>query len=267
MQIMHRISIAANSEVCSELAALGIGVNGTGLVTFEIDEGSAAWLKLADWIKRRQPLDIVTTKFSRKEIDAATWHWLTPTWHHGYPQPNELEFGYRATTYDLTNYCERCGVGLQQKAPFQMKGEPRWGKNGILQLNWVFDEYFTTPAVWENVFRPHGIDCRLVLNTKGDELKTVVQLVTVENVGIVTNGLPMEEVACPQCRRSKYTPVTRAPFPALAGEPKAAMVKTKEYFGSGASAHRSVLVSQAIGRALLAKKERGASLWPVTQER
>lgn len=265
MQILHRISIASAPEIRSELASMGIVIGANGLVSFEIDEGHEAWARLQDWIARRRPVDVVTTKFSKQELADARWLAMVPDWHHGYPQPDELDFGYRAATYDLTSYCERCGVGLKQKAPFQMKGEPKWGKRSILQLNWVFDEYFVTPDVWASVFKSHGIECRPVLNTKGAELKTVVQLVAQEEVGIVADGLLTEEAACSKCGQTKYLPVTRGPFPALTSEPSRAMVKTKEYFGSGASAHKRVLVSQALGRAVTAAKVQGASLWPVAQ--
>ena len=199
MQIIHRISIASTPEIRSELAGMGVVVGSNGLVSFELDERHEAWAEVQGWIARRSPVDVVTTKFSKQEIDEARWLTMVPDWHHGYPQPDELDFGYRRATYDLTNYCERCGVGLRQKAPFQMKGEPKWGKRGILQLNWVFDEYFVTPEVWASVFRLHGIECRPVLNTKGDELKTVVQLVAQDEVGIATDGLPTEEVVCSKC--------------------------------------------------------------------
>jgi hypothetical protein len=265
MQIIHRISIASASEIRSELASMGIVVGANGLVSFEVDEDHEAWARLQNWIARRRPVDVVTTKFSRQELADARWLAMVPDWHHGYPQPDELDFGYREATYDLTRYCERCGIGMKQKAPFQMKGEPKWGKRSILQLNWVFDEYFVTPETWESVFRPHGVESRPVLNTKGIELKTVVQLVEHEEIGIVTAGLPTEETMCSTCGRTKYLPVTRGRFPALTGEPPKAMVKTTEYFGSGASAHKRVLVSQALGRALTAAKVQGASLWPVAQ--
>lgn len=190
---------------------------------------------------------------------------VVPDWHHGYPQPDDLNSGYLAATYDLTNYCERCGIGLKQKAPFQMKGEPKWGKKGILQLNWVFDEYFVTPETWRSVFKPHGVESRPVLKANGAQLKTVVQLVAQEEVDIVTAGLSTEEAACSTCGRTKYLPVTRGPMPALTTEPSTAMVKTREYFGSGASANKDVLVSHRVGEAFATARMKGASLWPVAQ--
>ena len=271
MKYVHRIGFRASAAQRRELEELGVNVpagivipgGGDPLVAFDVDEDHPNWPVLRKCFERWKASDMLRTEFSKKELNAATWLNLMSDWHHGYPQPDELDFGYREATYDLTNYCDRCGIGLKQKAVFQMKGEPKWGKRSILQLNWVFDEYFVTPEVWGSVFKPHGIQCRPVMNTKHVELKTVVQLVIHEYVGVATDGLSAEEVGCSKCGRTKYLPVTRGPFPALTSKPSAAMAKTKQYFGSGASAQKGVIISGAVARALLANKVRGASLRPV----
>ncbi|WP_061248682.1 hypothetical protein [Leptospira alstonii] len=261
MRIIHRISISATSKDRIELAAFGIAVRENKFTTFEVDEEHEHWSDLANWIQARRAVDFVNTKFSKKEIDAAEWLALLPNWHHGYPQPDDDIFGYLDATFDLTDYCKRCGIGMKQKLPFQMKKEPKWGRNGILQLNWIFDEYFTTPEIWMSVFQPIGIACRPVIDRKGVELKTVVQLVVKEEVGIVTDTLLREK--CSSCGRMKFLPVTRGPFPPLEERPLASMVKTKEYFGSGGSAHRSVLISQQLTQILRLQKVQGAAVKPV----
>ena len=139
--------------------------------------------------------------------------------------------------------------------------EPRWGRRGVLQLNWVFDEFFAKPDVWESVFRPYGVGKRPVLNVRGRELVTVVQLDVVEVVPVRTEGPPGR--LCPRCGRVICLPVTRGPFPALTREPVNAIARTRDYFGSGASAFRPVLVRSDLARALLDSRVRGASLRPV----
>jgi rRNA maturation protein Nop10 len=264
MRIVHRISINSSRTYSDELAALGVFVESDGLLmTFEIDETDERWPELKDWVSLRRAVDHISTKFSRRELDEADWLELVPDWHHRYPQPREDEFGYREATYDLSEHCEECGVGLRQNAPFQMKAEPNWGRRGILQLNWVFDEFFVTPKVWHAVFEPCGVGCRPVTNRRGDELKTVVQLVAEEEVEIATAGLRSE--TCGKCGRVKFLPITRGPFPALKGVPKGELAKTVEWFGSGGSAHKSVLVSQRVRQALLEPKVRGASVEPVAK--
>src|SRR5437868_3391201 len=148
MEILHRISVASSSEIRGELADLGIAIEADGFAVFDVAETDPAWPQLQAWIRKRQASDVASTKFAKSEIEGAAWVTLEPTWHCGYPQPNELEFGYLKATYDLTEYCDRCGIGKKQKAPFQLKKEPAWNGKGILQLHWVFDEFFTTPDVW-----------------------------------------------------------------------------------------------------------------------
>lgn len=263
MQIIHHISISSSPEIQAELKSMGIVVAGHGLVSFDLDESKESWPKVQRWISMRQAVDVARTAFSMQEIKSAKWLELMPDWHHGYPQPNEDVFGYREVTYDLSDYCVQCGIGLKQRAPFRMKSEPRWGRNGIMQLNWIFDEYFVRPEVWRQVFEPRGIGCCQVLNTRGIELTTVLQLAISQEVDIVTDGLLVQP--CTACGRFKYVPVTRGPFPKLAREPAGHMAKTRQYFGSGASASKRIIISQELGSALMKTGVRGASLRPVAE--
>jgi hypothetical protein len=244
---------------------MGIAVRTSGLlISFDLDESHESWPQVQRWIATRRAVDIVGTNFSKREIGDARWLELQPDWHHGYPQPKPGTFGYLEVTYNTSEYCSQCGIGPRQEAPFRMKAEPKWGRRGILQLNWIFDEYFVTPEVWTNVFKPHNVACRLVHNNRARELETVVQLVVERQIDIVTDGLPFEK--CTTCGRIKYIPVARGPFPPLTCEPKAHMMKTRQYFGSGTSAHKRVILSQELARALATKKIRGASVRPVVEQ-
>lgn len=262
MRIFHQLSFNSDRTIQRELAALGIDVAPSGLVVVEVDESRPDWPAVEAWIKRRDALDFVGTRFTEDEVANAQWL-LMRSWHHGYPQPDEGHFGYREATYDLANYCRECGIGLKQKAPFQMKGEPKWGKRGILRLTWVWDEFFVTPQVFRTIFRPAGVRAREVLNRRGAQLETVVQLVVEEVVGVSTRGL--EPLVCPVCNRRKFNWPMRGPFPAPTAAPAAAMVRSKAYFGDGAAAHHAVLASQRIVAALALHDVRGASFTPVAE--
>lgn len=258
MQIVHRISLESSAKIRRELASLDIVVAGEGLITFEIDEGRARWPELERWLAAQRPLDIVSTRFTAKEVEQAVWLSLSATGHHGYPQPED---DYKILTYDDAQYCQACGTGLKQKAPFRLRGEPKWSRTSVLQLNWVFDEFFVTPELWKAVFEPNGVGCRPVQNTKGVELTTVVQLDVREEVNAATEGLKL--AVCSACKCQKYLPVTRGYFPPLVATPRADIAKTRQYFGSGSSAFRVVLVSQKLGKVLRERKIRGIEFVPI----
>lgn len=271
MKIMHRIAFAATDIERRELQSLGIKLSsvtampggGDPFVAFDIGEDDPKGPQVQLLLRRGGHSEgHVTTVFTKEEIDSSRWLEIG-AWQHGYPQPDEDVFGYRQATYDLTDWCEQCGIGMRQKAPFRMKGEPKWGRNAIMQLVWVYNELFVTPDAWTRVFKPAGVGCRPVLNRNGVELKTVVQLVVETTVNIVTDDLASE--LCERCGRTKYLPVTRGKFPGLRGAPTASVVRRAEYFGSGAQADQRIIISQEIARGLASAAIRGASLKPVAE--
>jgi hypothetical protein len=260
MQIVHRVSFSSSTEIRGELLRLGHVVPSEGFVAIDVDEADANWSEIAAWITRRGAVDIASTRFTAEEIRSASWHELVPSWHQGYPQPEE-DFGFLKITYNLASYCDACGTGAKQMAPFRMRKEPKWGRNGILQLNWIFDEFFVTPEVWKRVFDPLGVAAREVVDAKGRTLEGAVQLSVATEVELDRQSL--YATSCPSCRRTKYLPHTRGRFPGLKAVPSNHIARTIEEFGSGPSAARRVVVSAALASALTSQGVRGAELRPV----
>ncbi|MBK8238024.1 MAG: hypothetical protein IPK74_21055 [Deltaproteobacteria bacterium] len=234
---------------------------GDPLVGFDLAEDHPHWEEICRLLAGQwEPgTTLMRTEFTEQEVATAGWLEIG-AWHHGYPQPDEQNNGYLDATYDLSNACSKCLSGRRQKAAFQMKGEPKWGRNDMMQLIWVYDEIFAKPEVWSSVFAPHGVKCRPVLNRRKVALETVVQLVVDETQSIVTDGLTAR--VCPQCGRTKYLRVTRGMFPALRHAPSAAMVRTKEDFGGGVTAFQALLISQALARDIRDQGVRGLTLKP-----
>ena len=260
MEISHRIVCARSVSAVQDLTNLGVRHRCVEtLIAFDIRETHKSWPAVRDWIARNRAVDSVTTQFTAAEIRRADWLMLCPTWHHGYPQPREDDFGYLQETFDLSDYCPACGTGRRQSSPFMMKAEPKWGRREILQMNWVFDQFFVTPQLWARVFEPAGIPCREVLDRRRRVLQTVVQLDIREEVGIAMADYA--PTPCTQCARPKFLPHCRGFFPSPTDPPSAQAVRSRQVFGSGASAHNAVLVSRQLAAKL--EKVRGASLWPV----
>lgn len=269
MRTVHRIGFRPTPEQRRKLRFLGVQADGSAgmalpgernpLVAFDVAEDHPNWEVLRGLFRAWDVFDHARTEFDPEELDGARWLQVG-AWHHGYPQPHEDELGYLEATYDLSDWCERCGIGAKQRAPFQMKREPRWGRRAMMQLTWVYGELFVKPELWRRVFEPSGVGCRPVTNRRGVELSSVVQLVVQEEVGVETSGLSPE--FCPACDRVKYRPGFLGYFPALLDEPATAMVRTTAWFGAGGQADRYLLASREIVRLLGAEKVRGASLWP-----
>jgi hypothetical protein len=262
MKIIHRITTSFDNH--SEFAKVGVELGSPTLgasklkitaTTFLIKEDDPRWPEIPSLVERFRAADMVSTEFSSAELLDAKYLKVWPSWHHGYPQPED-DFGYLGATYDLSYYCQKCGIGGRQIAPFRMKKEPTWGRRSILQLNWVYDEYFVKPDVWSAIFKPFGVQCRSVVkNRTGEVLDSVVQLDITEFVDVQVDGLEYEQ--CPNCSRIKYLPVVRGFLPKPLQEIEASAFKSNQWFGSGASADKSVMFSNDLYRKINAAKFKG----------
>jgi hypothetical protein len=258
---MDRADQAELVDLGLELPPGALGVPPLRLVAFDVVESDPQWPEWHEWINRRRPSDIVQTRFSGEEIGQAEHLAIRADGQIGYPQPHEADFGYLEATYDLSEYCESCGVGKLQKAPFQMKREPKWGHRGILQLNWVFDEFFVQVGEPASVFQAVGVEVRPVADRSLSELATVMQLNIAETIPIDARDLDGQ--SCPKCSRIKYLPVVRGMTPALLDRPTARMFKSVEWFGSGASAWRETIITQEVRAALDRSGIQGLAFIPV----
>lgn len=260
MQIWHHVTTSRSRPAAEELEALGLDFReNSNLLVLDINENSQTWPVVKEWMQRHHAVDMVTTKFTAAEISRSGWLCLVPTWHHGFPQPRDDEFGYLRETYDCSEYCTQCGSGLKQSGPFQMTAEPRWGRREILQLNWIFDEFFVTPELWVELFQPLGVACRDVLGRKREVLKTVVQLDVSEAMDLAMDGY--RATGCPACGRERFEPHCRGYLPKFQEQPEGKIVRSRQTFGSGASSYTKVFVVREIAEAL--KRTSGVSLWPV----
>ena len=266
MKFIYRASLYMSPEQRAEIEALGIktppGTKLGGdlpLVAFDVAEDHPDFallcVRLQQWGETPR---LIATQFTLHEIESARWLQLA-AWNNGFPQPQSLE-GYARATFDLSAWCSKCSYGKVQNAPFRIKGEPKWNRRGIMSLNWVFDAFFVPPAIWETVFKPFGIECRPVVNAKGVELKTVVQLVVQEEVDIVSDDL--KPVPCSECQRIHYEWPRRGMFPRFVHEPVSAMAKSRQGMGHG-WCMRAVFISQELARAFQAHNLRGAEFTPV----
>ncbi len=269
MRYIHRVAIRATHPQIAELLTLGVRLEPgckisnepEPLIAFRIAEDHPNWPPIWRLVHEcdREPLAILLTEFTTRELDEARWLQLF-AWENGFPQPQDLR-AYSEVTFDRSRWCDKCGLGKVQNAPFRIKMEPKWGRRAIMMLHWVFDEIFVPPAVWETVFKPFGIKCRPVANRSGKELQTVAQLVIDEEVDLVMDRLQVKEV-CAGCGRKKYTHSHRGYHPPLAQEPSGAIAKTRQAFGDGWP-QREVIISQDLRQAMLAHQIRGAEFMPL----
>jgi hypothetical protein len=248
MKKMHHIANDWGDEEIEVMAKHGI-VLGYGTKAIQIEENET-YFKLKPYFDKWKVVNMPYALFTKEEQCEAELLAFLGNWDNGYPEP-ERDQKYFEETYDLSNYCKKCGSGATQKAPFRIKSEPKWGKHKIFQLTWVGDEIFSEKAFYSTFFEPLGIGSRPVLIHKtGEESQTAVQLelpVIAENLNL--EGWKFE--ICTECERKKYTPKITNFVPMYSSKIPAPIFKGQEYFGSGRGAFKRVVVTQNVMQGLI----------------
>lgn len=108
----------------------------------------------------------------------------------GYPQPEDLDgndelekfpfnvFPYLKKVFEITKRSENFGIIRgKQIGSISLLSEPKWNKKGIGTIYWLEDTFFTTPSIYENIFKPLNIQSKSVIGYGNQKpLVTVVQL-------------------------------------------------------------------------------------------
>jgi hypothetical protein len=235
-----------------------------GLATWEMDEADPHWPEVKRLLHEFDAMSLPCTKYDESELQNAAWLTMRSEWHSGYPMPLEDD-GFRAATYDLGAYCRECGLGREQKAPFRIKSEPKWGRRSLLQLLLIEDEIFVRAESFEEVFSPLGIPSWPVIHhSSGRVLSTVVQLRvdTIAASALKLDGYPSEK--CATCGRTRFEIINRGGLPEFRTDPgRGPIMKTQEYFGTGGAAWREIVVSQSLFDAIQQSGIRGTRFSPV----
>lgn len=259
MQRLARVTFARSHPRASEMAPFARGGLDGLLWVFDQDDSSEHWLRFLAKARELGSEPAIGVRFSPAEISSATWcHWLAQS-HQGYPQPDD-DFGYMRTTYDLTEACPVCNVGVRQVAPFRMRAEPRWGRRSILQMYWVYDAWFVTPDAYQRVFEPFGIACMEVLRKSGNPLETVVQLVVGPTTPLTEQRTEGE--VCAACGRLKLHAALSDFAPPPARTPVSPLVYSEGWYGSGGLAFRATLIRGDLVAAIKGAGLRGADFHP-----
>ncbi|MCM4166057.1 MULTISPECIES: hypothetical protein [unclassified Arenibacter] len=213
------------------------------------------------------------------------WYHIT-TGQFGYPQP-ENDFGYLELTYEPNIGCPTCHIGIKQNNPFRFKNEPKAKNSQFIGLNWVFDKIFVREPV-KTEFEKNGITgisfSRPIFHKSEKELESIYQLHvdTILPEALISNNLTSEKCEYPKEEsaikflKAMDSPLVKGPF---CGQIKynfpqgkkmtfdiepfknlPDFVRTFEWFGSGASANRPILISEKVKRIIELNKWRGTFL-------
>ena len=275
MKILHRIFENVKSKdartVMRELDRLNLPYEIDGkfldFSTFESDEHFPE----IDRLIQKKKLYVQTgVIFDEHDLENADWFYINSS-EEQYPQP---EGTFIEETYNISNYCARCGFGKRQIAPFRLKSDFKKNNLDFHGLHWVFDELFIRPnakLVLEEE-RISGLSyIHPVHHKTNQDIETIYQIrvQTISEPGVITKNL--EKRICqspkykkrrkktgykafgvnkyrddlPYCGNANYLYPRRDMIRFNQGmfNDKPDILKTQELFGDGVGGHL-ILVSQ-----------------------
>lgn len=276
MKIKHRVSFHPkhHPKVKKHFLQLGIELKESFMhgdpkyslgCHFDMYEDDLLWPEVEKILSSAGILTLPNTEFTTEEILSAKWVLIYPSHFWGYPMP-DLAWEWKERSYTPEQECEHCGVGLCQKAPIHLKGEPKLGRNHFMGIFWTYD-IFARNEVFD-ILSQNGITgfeaYPAIHYKKKVPLTTIKQLkVTGElAAGVINDNLHRENYPC---GHGKYLGLSRGMyrFSRNIFKDTPDLIKTHEWFGGGHSATQFVLASAKFVRLYLDKGWRGLSLSPV----
>jgi hypothetical protein len=159
-------------------------------IDFHIHETDEHFDKIEALIHKKKLHVQTGVVFDRQDLDNAEWLYIN-TSEEQYPQP---EGTFIEHTYDVSNYCARCGFGKNQIAPFRLKSDFEKNDLDFHGLHWVHDELFIRPNV-KQIFQEESISDLSYLhplhNKTNQEIETIYQIrmQTSSIPGLITENL------------------------------------------------------------------------------
>lgn len=230
----------------------------------------------ADW----RDYCLASTTFTDKELASAAYLHVTAKHYLGYAQPDTQkevdafeypfdDYPYYKGVFDIVNTDANYGVLRgQQIGSYQMLANPKWGRHQIGSLHYADDALFVPKAVYQQVFASLGILQQPVLDYRTKkELPDVVQLLP---QGISKSPLNLSHHHLQSQETIALWGVTRyllkgdVPYPVFENESNTDdFFYTQEYFGSGGSTSRDLIISQKLYQLLKDHKIRGLRFEPL----
>jgi hypothetical protein len=172
----------------------------------------------------------------------------------------------------FSGFCSKCGTGWSQIAPFQLKREPKIGRNQFCGFGSGFELFCTSLVLGEfSSCKIGGFETwPLILEEGHEPIESLKQIMVTEvaEPAIAEDLVEHErycQTDCPVCGQTWHAHYIRGMLPLrrTALKPNVDFQLTNEWFGNGRTARREMLISQRVVRLILENKWKGAELVPI----
>lgn len=278
MKVVHRVSFHPKHHPKVKKRFLKLGIELKELFMhgdpkyslgchFDISEDDPLWPQVSKTIEKSKILTVPKAEFTREEISSAEWVRIDPVYFEdeGFPEPH-LDDSWKKASFDYDNECPECGIGLLQKAPIRLKGEPNLENNDFMSIFWVY-AIFARPEVLDTMMENNiqGFEISPAIDHSSNvSLKTVKQMKVINELspGIIADNLQRE---ARKCAHIKYYGISHVVMKyqksAFVNCPD--LIRTSEWFGTGHEAFQLVFASHKFVRVYMEHKWKGLYFAPI----
>lgn len=282
MKIKYRFFKNFSLKEVSKLKNINICVDvGCDAFTFYENDEMNEQLQSIFGSNYKNYVSVVKTEFSENERINADYLSIESSKILGYPQPEDLDgndelekfpfnvFPYLKNVFEITKRSENFGIIRgKQIGSISLLSEPKWNKKGIGTIYWLEDTFFTTPSIYENIFKPLNIQSKSVIGYGNQKpLVTVVQLlpqgISSSKLNINDNNID-EKTLIPGWEMTRFHLNNKGFFPSFENHPgNFDFFVSQENFGSGHANYKEVFVSQKLYQLLKNNNIKGLDYYPV----
>lgn len=151
------------------------------LLVFEIADSDPLFEEVSKFMLNYDINPQIRLEYSKKELTEARYLHIWLRRYSGYPQPEVIDIkdSYINYTFDITNFCTKCGSGLVQNDSFYLKKSFNIEKLRFGGVYWVYDTFFITTELRDLLIKEKftGIEFVPVKNIRTKQIvDNIVQL-------------------------------------------------------------------------------------------
>lgn len=151
------------------------------LLVFEIADSDPLFEEVSKFMLNYDINPQIRLEYSKKELTEARYLHIWLRRYSGYPQPEVIDIkdSYINYTFEITNFCTKCGSGLVQNDSFYLKKSFNIEKLRFGGVYWVYDTFFITTELRDLLIKEKftGIEFVPVKNIRTKQIvDNIVQL-------------------------------------------------------------------------------------------
>ena len=223
-------------------------------ISLRIYDDNLYFTQISELFKHKSVSLQIRCEYSKNELSEAKFLRVWLRRYSGYPQPEAIDVknSYINYTFDITNFCTKCGSGLVQNDSFYLKKSFNIDKIRFGGVYWEYDTFFITIELRDLFIKEKftGIEFIPVKNIKTKQIVDNIVQLKINSIFPARLKYDVEKIIdCIQCGQKrdvmKMDSELFAPKDALKDLDKDFYL-SQEFHGDGLLCCKSVLISNRV---------------------